>query len=544
MSEDKPGGEGAPQAAPSATPPAGPPAPQPVWKPLSTRDWVGFFVMVLGMFMAILDIQIVASSLAEIQSGLSASPDEVSWIQTSYLIAEVVTIPLTGWLARLLSTRWLFTIAAGGFTLMSLAAAFTTNLNAMIACRALQGLFGGAMIPTVFASIYLLFPPQKRSGVSVLIGLVATLAPTLGPTLGGYVTDWLSWHWLFLLNIVPGIIIVSCVPFLVRFDKPNPALLKSFDLWGVLFIALFLASLQYVLEEGPRKDWFADESVLAFAIASTVGGIAFFTRAFMAKAPIVDLWAFRNGNFALGCVYSFVLGIGLYGSVFLIPLFLERVRAFNSVQIGLVMMVTGICQLVGSPIAGFLTRKLDGRLVLALGFGLFALAQWLAAGVTSDWGFDQLMLPQGIRGLALMLCFLPVNQLALGRLARTEVQNASGLYNLMRNLGGAIGLAVLNTFLNTRTDVHLRQLESAVNSTRPGVTTWLDSLSAAIAARAPSLDADLAALKVAAQTVYREALVQAFHDGFALMGVLFLGALAIMPFMRKVTPAGGGGGGH
>src|ERR687890_2691438 len=238
--------------------------------PLDRRRTFAFFCMVFGMFMAILDIQIVSASLSEIQAGLSASSDEISWVQTSYLIAEVIMIPLSGTLSRVLSTRWMFVIASGGFTLMSFMCATSSSIEEMIVWRALQGFIGGGMIPTVFASAFTIFPPEKRPVISPIIGLVATLAPTIGPTLGGYLTELFSWHWLFLVNIVPGIFVTISTYLLVDFDEPNLPLFKTFDWWGLGLMASFLGTLEYVLEEGPSKDWFEDELLFGLAILCLV----------------------------------------------------------------------------------------------------------------------------------------------------------------------------------------------------------------------------------------------------------------------------------
>ena len=217
--------------------------------------------MVLGMFMAILDIQIVCASISDIQAGLAASPDEASWVQTSYLIAEIVMIPLSGWLSRLLSTRVLFVASALGFTLFSLACAGASSLGEMVVFRAAQGFIGGAMIPTVFATTFLLFPGEKRTQMSVLIGLTATMAPTIGPTLGGWLTEQYSWHWLFLINVPVGLVVAGAVWTCLDIDKPDWSLRRSFDLLGLLLMALFLGALEYVLEEGDRWDWFQDETI-------------------------------------------------------------------------------------------------------------------------------------------------------------------------------------------------------------------------------------------------------------------------------------------
>src|SRR5215218_538846 len=230
------------------------------------RRMFAFICMVFGMFMAILDIQIVSASLGEIQAGLSASADEISWVQTSYLIAEVIMIPLSGTLSRVLSTRWMFVVSAAGFTLMSVMCATSTSIEQMIVWRALQGFIGGGMIPTVFASAFTVFPPEKRRVVSPVIGLVATLAPTIGPTVGGYLTELFSWHWLFLINVIPGIAVAIGAWLLIDFDKPDFKLAKTFDWAALALLAVFLGTLEYALEEGPAENWFESSLILSLVL--------------------------------------------------------------------------------------------------------------------------------------------------------------------------------------------------------------------------------------------------------------------------------------
>src|SRR6201988_2331342 len=284
-----------------------------------------FLIMVFGMFMSILDIQIVSASLSDIQAGLSASSSEVSWVQTAYLIAEVIAIPLSGFLSRALGTRLLFAISAAGFTVASFLCGFASTIEEMILWRAIQGFLGAGMIPTVFASAYTVFPRSKFHIVGPIIGLVATLAPTVGPTVGGIITDLMSWHWLFFINVVPGIIITIGVLALVDFDRPNFALLEHFDWFGLIAMAGFLGALEYVLEEGPQYEWPQDTSVAICAFVGGVSAIAFFYRVLTAKEPIVDIRAFNNRNFAIGCLISFCVGIGLYGLTYMYPRYLAEV---------------------------------------------------------------------------------------------------------------------------------------------------------------------------------------------------------------------------
>jgi MFS transporter, DHA2 family, multidrug resistance protein len=522
-----------------------PSAPQPAASsaPLDRRRTFAFFCMVFGMFMAILDIQIVSASLAEIQAGLSASSEEISWVQTSYLIAEVIMIPLSGTLSRVLSTRWMFVIASGGFTIMSFMCATATSIEQMIVWRALQGFIGGGMIPTVFASAFTVFPPEKRPVISPLIGLVATLAPTVGPTIGGYLTDMFSWHWLFLVNIVPGIFVTVSTWLLVDFDEPNLDLFKTFDWAGLAFMAAFLGSLEYVLEEGPLNDWFQDEAVLILTVVCAVSAVAFFYRVFTAKQPIVDLRAFADRNFLAGSAFSFVMGIGLYGLTYLYPLYLARVRGYSSLQIGETMFVTGICMFLMAPVAGFLSRKMDPRMMMGIGFAAFALGTWLVTGLTKDWDFWELFVPQVLRGVGLMICMVPINNIALGTLPPDRIKNASGLYNLTRNLGGAVGLALINTAVNTRLDLHLHRLRENVHWGRSTALETLNTMTLNFQQGLGS-DAAQAALKTLSNMVRREALVMSFADVFLLLTVLFLGLIFALPFIRKPAAAPAGGGGH
>ncbi|MGE0768998.1 MAG: DHA2 family efflux MFS transporter permease subunit [Hyphomicrobiaceae bacterium] len=500
-----------------------------------------FLAMVLGMFMAILDIQIVSASLSEIQAGLSASADEISWVQTAYLIAEVVMIPLSGFLSRLMSTRLLFTICAAGFTASSALCATATSIDQMIVYRAIQGFIGGGMIPSVFAAAFTLFPPSKRSVVSPLIGLIATLAPTIGPTVGGYLSNAFSWHWLFLVNIGPGIIVTIAVWNLVDFDRPNWSLFDRFDWVGLVAMAVFLGSIEYVLEEGPRYDWLDDPTIAFLCVTLVVGGLIFFWRVFTAQQPIVDMRAFGNRNFAFGCAFSFVMGIGLYGLTYLYPVYLARVRGYDSLQIGETMFVTGLAMFFTAPIAGRLSQKLDPRVMMMLGFGGFALGTWLASGITSQWDFWELLVPQLLRGCSLMLCMVPINNLSLGTLSGEHVKNAAGLYNLTRNLGGAVGLAVINTILTNRTDLHVERLGESVRWGRPVAEETLAGLTQKLSSLP---DASLAALKRLSGLVHQQALVMAFADVFVVLTALFASLTLFAFLMQKPQAAAPPDAGH
>lgn len=504
------------------------------------RRMIAFVAMVFGMFMAILDIQIVSASLAEIQAGLSASADEVAWVQTSYLIAEVVMIPLSGFLSRMLSTRWLFAASAAGFTVMSLMCALSSSIEEMIVWRALQGFIGGGMIPTVFAAAYTIFPRSKQPLVAPIIGLVATLAPTIGPTVGGYLTDLFSWHWLFLVNLVPGIVVTVATWTLIDFDEPQLELFQHFDWAGLAGMAVFLGSLEYLLEEGPAKGWFDAHEIILAAVAVVAGAAVFFGRALTAHQPIVDLGAYRNRNFWTGSLFSFVMGIGLYGLTYLYPVFLARARGYSALMIGETMFVTGVCMFVAAPIVGRLMTRIDPRLMIAVGFFGFAVGTLQASDVTRDWDFWELLVPQMLRGFSLMICMVPINNLTLGTLPPERMKNASGLFNLTRNLGGAVGLALINTLMNDRMDLHLARLHERVAWGRPPAEEMLANLTGAMASLGS--DASLAATAKLAQIVRREAMVWAIGDVFMALTVLFMALVLLTPLMQRTRAAGAPGG--
>ncbi len=530
-----------PQAAPAAAArPVGPPGfavPH-----FSLKRLAAFIFMVFGMFMAILDIQVVSASLSQIQAGLSASSDEIVWVQTSYLIAEVIMIPLSGFLSRIVSTRVIFTISAGGFTLMSFMCAQATGINEMIVWRALQGFIGGGMIPTVFASAFTIFPRDKQPFIAPIIGLVATLAPTIGPTVGGYLTDWFSWHWLFLINLVPGVMVTAAAWLLIDFDEPDYSLLTHFDYLGLASMAGFLGAMEYALEEGPSKDWFENQPVTIAIAVSAVSGVVFFWRVLTARQPIVDLSAFRDRNFWTGSTFAFVLGIGLYGLTYIYPVYLAVVRGYSSLMIGETMFVTGACMFLTAPVAGRLMTRVDPRLMIATGFVGFAVGTWQASFITVDWDFWELLWPQIFRGVSLMLCMVPINNLALGTMPPHKIKNASGLFNLMRNLGGAVGLALINTLLDKRMDLHLERLRESVTWGRQAAVDRLASMTAALAARGP--DAELAATRQLALIVRRQAEVLALADVFLALTAIFLGCVSFAALMRRPAGAPGGGGGH
>ena len=515
----------------AAAPTAGTePRPEVNW----TMLLLGFAGMVIGQFMAILDIQIVASSLPQIQAGVGASADEISWIQTAYLIPEVVMIPLSGYLARLWGTRNVFLASCTGFMVMSVATGLSTSIEAMIVFRALQGFVGGAMIPTVFAVAFTAFPPERRVTASVVMGLIVTLAPTVGPTLGGHLTEQLDWRWLFFINVPPGLLVLFLVARYANFDKGDPSLAKGFDWWGLGLMAVFLMSLQFVLEEGAKNDWFADDLILLLAVVVAITGPAFVWRSLSYRNPIVELRAFANRNFTVGVVMTFTVGAALFGGTFLLPLFLSRVREYSAAEVGTTMVVSGLAMFAAGPFAGRLVRKVDARILMFGGFMMCAWGMWDAHAVTTEWGFWEFAGVQALRGVGVMMAMIASQQVTMATLPPHMVKNASGLVNLSRNVGGAVGLALLNTSLTRNTAMHMSELTEAIPNTDQGMLGMLAGMQERFAG---SLDPAGAAMKAVYGMLQRQATTLAFGDAFAMLAVACAFAAFVTLLSKPVKAA-------
>ncbi|MGF6710955.1 DHA2 family multidrug resistance protein [Luteibacter sp. W1I16] len=486
-----------------------------------------FASMCLGMFIALLDIQIVSASLRDIGGGLSAGADDTAWVQTSYLIAEIVVIPLSGWLSRVFSTRWLFAASAAGFTLTSLLCGMAWDIQSMIWFRAAQGFLGGSMIPLVFTTAFVFFQGKQRVIAAATIGAIASLAPTLGPTLGGWITDNYSWHWLFFINLLPGAFVTVAVPLLVKIDDADLSLLKAGDWLGIALIAIFLGCLEYTLEEGPRWNWLEDDTIRATAWVSIAAGVLFVWRGLTAAHPIVDLRALRERNFALGCFFSFVTGIGLFGTIYLTPLFLGRVEGYSALQIGKAVLSTGVFQIMAIPVYAMLANRVDLRWLLMLGLALFTLSMFEFTPITHDWSATELMLPQAFRGLGQQFAVAPTVTLTLGSLPPARLKQASGLFNLMRNLGGAMGIAACATILNDRTNLHFYRLAERLTPANEPMNHLFDGVQ-------PGTESYTVALRSLWQLTFREAQTLTYSDAFFSIMVCFAIATVMVPLMRKV----------
>lgn len=495
--------------------------------------WIGFAAMLLGNFMAMLDIQIVASAIGNIQAGVGASRDEISWVQTAYLIAEVVGIPVSGFLAKALGTRLLFCLSALMFSFASLLCAFSWDITSLLIFRAIQGFSGAAMIPLTMATVFLVVPRHMQAMAGAMVGMVTTLAPSLGPTLGGYIAETLGWRALFWINLAPGILVAITVWNALRsLEGPKFSLLRQIDVPGLAGLALFLGGAEYVLEEGPANGWFTSGELVLWALTSLAGAVLFFWRTKVAAQPIVDLRPFTTPTYAVGAMLGFVLGLSIFSTVFLTPLFLGSVRGYSALQIGENMIVQGAVMFFTAPVVGRIGRSLeDPRLFGAIGFLVVSLSCWVQSHFTADSAFWELALPQAIRGVGLIMTFSSVMQPALRALPATQVHAGAALFNTMRNLGGAFGIAAMATLHAHAFALHRQELYAAANPSNPHVQGMIAQMQAYLA-QTGALDPARQALMNYANLLDREALVMTFNDQFLVMAVVIAFSSLGMAFLK------------
>jgi DHA2 family multidrug resistance protein len=400
------------------------------------------------------------------------------------------------------------------------------------------------MIPTVFTSSFYFFQGRRRVYSAAVIGTIASIAPTLGPVIGGWITDTLNWHWLFYINLVPGVAIAVVVPMLVRIDEPDLSLLRRADYLGIVLMSLGLGLLEYTLEEGTRWNWFSDATITTTAWGAGVALTLFAVRSLVYRNPVVDLRALGDRNFALGCLLSFVTGIGIFTTIYLTPLFLGYVRGFSAWQTGTAVFSTGVASLLGTPVYILLARRFDTRWLMMFGLACFGLSMWSFSFITHDWGAAELLIPQILRGFPQVFAVAPSVTLGLGSLPPERLKYASGLFNMMRNLGGAVGIATSAAIINDKTNLHFQHIAAHLTPANPqmerfvqGMTERYGTLSAG-----PGLGHQ-AALEQLSHLAYREASTLAFADAFRAVMLAFVVATLLVPFLRKVpapktAPAG------
>src|SRR5580658_672613 len=508
----------------------------------SPRDWVAVLGAVLGAFMAIIDIQITNSSLEDIQGSLAASLDEGSWISTGYLIAEIVVIPLTGWLAQVFSLRLYLAVSASLFLVFSILCGLSTTLTEMILFRVGQGMTGGALIPAAFTIVTIKLPERQRPIGLILFSITATFAPGFGPTLGGWLSDTYSWHAIFYINIIPGLAMIAAILYGLERQKPQLARFWSGDWFGIVTMAIGLGALEIVLEEGARKDWFGSALIEDCAVVAAIGLVLAIVTELVRKEPFIDLRMLGQPA-QLSCyLCGLAVGVGLYGSIYLLPVYLGQIQGYNALQIGEVLMWQGLPQLLVLPFVALLMQRLDHRLLVGFGFVMFASSCFMNAYLGPDTAGDQLRLPLLVRAIGQPFIFPPLSAAAAAGLAPAKIPNSSSLFNMMRNLGGSVGIALLATFTTTREHFHFATAADRITRNSPLVQERLAGMAQHLAAGGESADAArLQAVASVAGLVRRNAFVMAYSDCFFVIGVILLLSLIpvlFLPRPRSATPGG------
>ncbi|PSO34254.1 MDR family MFS transporter [Bradyrhizobium sp. MOS002] len=518
--------------------PAAPAAPA-----VSTKTWIAVIGATLGAFMAVLNIQIVNASLADIQGAIGAGIDDGGWISTSYLIAEIVVIPLSGWLAQVFSIRIYLLTNAVLFLVLSAACALAQDLPQMIVLRAVQGFTGGVLIPMAFTLIITLLPRGKQPVGLALFALSATFAPAIGPTIGGYLTENFGWQYIFYVNVVPGGIMVGMLWYALDAKPMRLALLRDGDWAGIITMAIGLSALQTVLEEGNKDDWFGSPFIVKLSVIAAVALTAFLIIELTVKKPLLNLRLLVRRNFGFGMLANFLLGIALYGSVFILPQYLARIQGYNAEQIGMVLAWTGLPQLLLIPLVPRLMQKLDARLIIGVGFVLFAASNFMNIYMTGNYAADQLLWPNVVRAIGQALVMAPLSAVATSGIEPENAGSASGLFNMMRNLGGAVGIALLQTLLTKREQYHSNVLMQSVSLFEQATRTRLEQLTQYFVNHGilDPADASHRAYVAIGHIVQKQAYILAFSDTFYLLGVALIVALIATLFLKKAGHASAGG---
>jgi DHA2 family multidrug resistance protein len=509
----------------------------------SAKTWLAVAGATLGAFMAVLNIQIVNASLADIQGAIGAGIDDGGWISTSYLIAEIVVIPLSGWLAQVFSIRVYLLANATLFLVFSAACALAQDLPQMIALRAVQGFTGGTLIPLAFTLIITLLPKAKQPIGLALFALSATFAPAIGPTIGGYLTENWGWEYIFYVNLVPGALMIALLYVSLESKPMQLSLLREGDWPGIVTMAIGLAALQTVLEEGNKDDWFGSPFIVKLSLIAAIALSIFLWIELTSEKPLLNLRLLVRRNFGFGILANFLLGIALYGSVFILPVYLSRIQGYNSEQIGLVLAWTGLPQLFLIPLVPRLMQRFDARLIIAVGFALFAGSNFMNIAMTNDYATDQLFWPNIVRAVGQALCFAPLSAVATSGIEAENAGSASGLFNMIRNLGGAVGIALLQTLLTKREQYHSNVLTQSVSLLEQATQARVEKLTQYFMNHGviDRTDAAHRAYVAIGHIVQKQAFILAFSDMFFLLGVALIVALIAALLLKKPGHLDAGG---
>lgn len=497
--------------------------------------WWATIPLLLGMFIVILDSSIVNVALPPMMSTFGSNIEEIEWVATGYMLSSAIMMPTTGFLGERFGRKKLFVFAVFAFTMASMLCGAAWSTGTLIAFRVLQGVVGGAIQPVAQAVMFEIFPPEKRGMSMAVMGIGVMFAPMLGPTLGGYLTEYMNWRWIFYINLFPGLLATLMAFWILRDEKPRPI---PFDTWGFSLMAIFLSTLLLAVSQGNTKGWDNDYIVALFAIAA-VTFAGYLVTAFWRTHPVIDLRLFKYVTYSAGTIVSIVVGVALFGGVFLLPVFLQNLMGYDAIQTGLMMMPQGLALATVMPVSNMLMRKFDPRVPMTIGMILLAISLFLQAGMTPETSTIDILFWTALRGWGLGLTFPPMNQTSLGAVPIQKIGQASGLFNVTRQLGGSFGIAALSTLLTQRTVHHQAVLGQAAAHTGQAAPL-IGSLQQHFLHAGSSPDwAMYQAQATFAGAAMKQASVYAFQDCFYAAAVLAL--LGIIPamFMQKSKAPGG-----
>ncbi len=508
----------------------------------SVTVWIAVLAAMIGSFMAILNIQITNASLLNIEGGIGTGVDNGSWISTSYLIGEIVVIPLTDYLSRVFSFRRYMLASAALFAVFSVACAFTHDLPSMIAMRGLQGFAGGVLIPMAFTLVLTKLPkPQQPIGLAAF-ALSVTFAPAIGPTIGGYLTENYGWQTIFFVNVLPTIVMVAALYLTLERQPMQLKLLKEGDWAGIFTMAIGLSAFQTVLEEGNKDDWFSSPFILRLALVALVSLSLFVWIELTIEKPLIRLRLLRQRNFGFGTIAVTLLGFALFGSVYILPAYLGQAQGYNAEQIGAVLAWTGLPQLILIPLVPKLMQRFDTRYIAITGLLIFAYSCFMNTAMSPDYAGDQLWIPNIVRAIGQAMVLTPLTSVTTGETAPQDAAAASGISNMLRNLGGAIGTAVLATVITKREQFHSNIIGQSVTLGREEVRSRISQMTDFFLAHGvpDPAAARHQAIIALGNAVKRQALVMGFSDTFAVIGVVLVLAAVAVAFTRKVKASGAG----
>jgi DHA2 family multidrug resistance protein len=506
--------------------------------------WPIAFVAMAAAFIAVLDVSIVNVALPSIRASIGATLQDTSWIATGYMVANVVIIPMTGFFQRRIGFRNYFAGSLVVFTIASVLCATAWNLPSIVIFRMLQGMGGGALIPTASSIMLDRFPKAERTMAMAMFGIGAMMGPLFGPSLGGWLTDQFSWHLIFLINLPVGVIEIFAILALVREDRSEVAPARA-DLPGIAWMAGWLGTMQWVLESGNEEGWLDSPWIIGMSLVSATCFSLFLRRELTTDHPVVQLRFFKDRQYAMATLVNMGLGMSLFAGIYLFSLFSGVVLGFTATQTGNLILYAASLQLILMPLVGRFGHRFDPRKLAALGVMLQAISLAWQSQLSGTEGTWNMLMPQIVRVLGMPFVFIPVSTLALDRIPPNEIGDATGLFSLTRELGGSIGTALLATTISHQTVVHKAVLAESVSAFSPAASGRLALLKAAFEARLgdPVRAAD-AALSILDRQVAKQALILAFNDAFAVASMIALTLLLVVAAMRRpsvVRPAAPGG---